>query len=115
VPVAIATDCNPGSSPTLSLLAMMNMACRLFGLSPEESLAGTTRVAAQALGLASDRGTLEAEQRTDMVLSEISEPAELSYWLGGNPAVDVIVGGQSQRIHQSTQTTFITTDGENPQ
>ncbi|TFG86255.1 MAG: imidazolonepropionase [Chromatiales bacterium] len=94
VPMAIATDCNPGSSPSLSLLLMMNMGCHLFHLTPEECLAGVTRCAAQALGLEGDRGTLTTGKRADMVAWKISEPAELSYWLGHNPMVNVMAGGR---------------------
>lgn len=94
VPIAIATDCNPGSSPALSLLLMMNMACHLFRMTPEECLAGVTRCAARALGLESDRGTIEAGKRADLVTWDISEPAELSYWMGHNPMVSVIADGK---------------------
>lgn len=84
VPIAISTDCNPGSSPCTSLLLMLNMACTLFRLTPEEALAGVTRNAAQALGLA-DRGTLAAGQRADFLLWDVAYPAELSYAIGRNP------------------------------
>ena len=83
VPMAVATDCNPGTSPATSLLLMLNMACTLFRLTPEEALAGVTRHAARALGLA-DRGTLAAGQRADLALWDIAAPAELGYWIGGN-------------------------------
>jgi imidazolonepropionase len=92
VPIAIATDCNPGSSPAVSLLLMLNMACTLFRLTPEEALAGVTRNAARALGL-DDRGTLEAGKVADFVVWDISHPAELSYWMGANPARRVVRGG----------------------
>jgi len=97
VPMAVSTDCNPGSSPTLSILTMMNMACRLFGLTPDEALAGVTRTAARALGLADECGTLEPGKRADMVAWNIDDPAELSYWLGGNPVAQMIVGGEILR------------------
>jgi imidazolonepropionase len=93
VPMAIATDCNPGSSPALSLTQMMNMACQLFALAPEECLAGVTRHAARALGLAADRGTLEVGKRADFATWRVAEPAELSYWISGCRAVEVVVGG----------------------
>jgi imidazolonepropionase len=92
VPIAIASDCNPGSSPAVSLLLMLNMACTLFRLTPEEALAGVTRNAARALGLA-DRGTLEAGKAADFVVWDISHPAELSYWIGANPARTVVRNG----------------------
>jgi len=92
VPIAIASDCNPGSSPALSLLLMVNMACTLFRLTPVEALAGVTRNAARALGLG-DRGTLEVGKRADMALWRIGRPAELAYWLGGNPCVGVVRRG----------------------
>ena len=92
VPIAIATDCNPGTSPTTSLLLMVNMACTLFRLTPEEALAGVTRNAARALGLA-DRGVLAAGTRADIALFDIAEPAELAYRFGSNPCVGVIRGG----------------------
>jgi imidazolonepropionase len=84
VPVAIATDCNPGSSPCTSLLLMLNMACTLFRLTPQEALAGVTRNAARALGLG-DRGVLAAGMRADFVLWDVREPAQLAYSMGFNP------------------------------
>ncbi len=93
VPIAVASDCNPGTSPAGSLLLMMNLACTLFDLTPEEALAGTTRNAARALGLA-DRGTLAAGQRADLALWAIETPAELSYRIGGNPCVGIVRGGR---------------------
>ncbi len=82
VPMAVSTDCNPGTSPTASLLLMLNMACNLFGLTPEEALAGATRNAARALGLADRIGTLEAGKDADLVLWRPRDPAELVYWVG---------------------------------
>ncbi|WP_205964561.1 imidazolonepropionase [Ramlibacter agri] len=93
VPIAISTDCNPGSSPCSSLLLMLNMACTLFRLTPEEALAGVTREAARALGL-TDRGTLAAGQRADFVLWDVAHPAHLSYAFGSNPRLQTIQGGQ---------------------
>jgi imidazolonepropionase len=84
VPIAVSTDCNPGTSPCTSLLLMLNMACTLFRLTPQEALAGITRNAAKALGLA-DRGVLAAGLRADFVLWDAASPAELSYALGANP------------------------------
>jgi imidazolonepropionase len=93
VPMAISTDCNPGSSPCTSLLLMLNMACTLFRLTPEEALAGVTRHAAAALGLR-DRGVLAAGMRADFVLWGVERPAELSYAIGANPRLQTVFKGQ---------------------
>ncbi|RBI87578.1 imidazolonepropionase [Rhodosalinus halophilus] len=93
VPMALATDCNPGSSPLTSLLLTMNMACTFFRLTPEEALAGVTKQAARALGL-SDRGTLAEGQRADLAVWDVEEPAELAYRIGFNPLHRRIVGGR---------------------
>ncbi|MCS6780289.1 MAG: imidazolonepropionase [Geminicoccaceae bacterium] len=85
VPMAVATDCNPGTSPLLSLLLAMNMAATLFRLTVVECLLGVTRHAAKALGLADDRGTLEPGKRADLALWSIERPAELVYTIGGRP------------------------------
>lgn len=82
VPIAIATDCNPGTSPLLSPTLTMNMASTLFGLTPEEALAGMTINAARALGLAHDVGSLEAGKAADLCVWAIDDLAELSYWIG---------------------------------
>ena len=95
VPIAIATDCNPGSSPTASLPLMINMACVLFRLTPAEALAGATKHAARALGLA-DRGALAAGLRGDVALWDVAEPAELAYWIGGNHCAGVVRAGVVQ-------------------
>lgn len=95
VPIAIATDCNPGSSPLTSLLLAMNMACTLFGLTPEEALAGVTRNAAKALGLESEIGTISPGKRAELAVWNIAEPAELSYRIGFNPLHQVIIGGEA--------------------
>ncbi len=87
VSLAVATDCNPGTSPCTSLLLAMNMACTLFGLTPEEALAGVTRNAARALGLLESVGTIEAGKRADLAMWRIERPAQLSYGLGANPCV----------------------------
>jgi len=92
VPIAIASDLNPGTSPLLSLRLAMSMACTLFRMTPEEALRGTTVNAAQALGLA-DRGTLEHGKRADFVVWNIERPADLCYWIGGALARRVCVGG----------------------
>ena len=94
VPIALASDCNPGSSPATSLLLMLNMACTLFGLTPEEALAGVTAHAARALGLERDRGTLEVGKRADLALWRIGTPAELAYWLGLAPLEIVLKDGR---------------------
>ncbi len=91
--MAIATDANPGSSPIVSLLIVLNMACTLFSLTPAEALAGVTRNAALALGLGDDRGTLEVGKRADFVLWDIQHPAELVYMMGANPCASVIKNG----------------------
>lgn len=96
VPLAIATDHNPGTSPTLSLRLMLNMACTLFGFTPEEALRGVTVNAAHALGL-TDRGRLAQGLRADFVAWDLEHPAELAYWLGGNPCSRVVCGG-AQRL-----------------
>jgi imidazolonepropionase len=96
VPMAVATDCNPGSSPCTSLLLALNMACTLFGLTPEEAVSGATRHAARALGLQDEVGTLEVGKRADFALWDIDRPAELCYGLGTNPCVGVVHRGKSR-------------------
>ncbi|MDK3073484.1 imidazolonepropionase [Sedimentitalea sp. JM2-8] len=91
VPIALATDLNPGSSPMNSLLLAMNMGCTLFRLTPEEALRGVTAHAARALGLA-DAGTLAAGQRADLAIWDVEHPAELSYRIGFNPLHDRLFG-----------------------
>ena len=93
VPMALSTDCNPGSSPCTSLLLMLNMACTLFRFTPEEALTGVTRHAAQALGLA-DRGVLAPGMRADFVLWQVQHPAALAYAMGANPLRDTVFKGQ---------------------
>ncbi|MCK0069004.1 imidazolonepropionase [Kordiimonas laminariae] len=90
VDMALATDANPGSSPVQSLQLMLHMGCTLFGLTPEEAIAGITRNAAKALGLQDDRGTLEAGKRADILLFDIETPAELCYWVGGQIPSEII-------------------------
>jgi imidazolonepropionase len=92
VPIALATDCNPGTSPVLALPAVMNLACVLFGLTPQESVAATTRNAARALGLA-DRGELREGLRCDLAFWDAASPAELCYWLGASPCARVVAAG----------------------
>ena len=93
VPMAVATDCNPGTSPLLSMRQAMQLACTHFRLTPEEALRGATVHAARALGLA-DRGVLRAGMRADFVRWDIGHPSELGYWLGGRLAAAVHAGGR---------------------
>jgi len=93
VPMALASDCNPGSSPLVSLLMTMNMGCTLFRLTPEEALAGVTTHAARALGL-TDRGRIAAGQRADLAIWDVEHPSELAYRIGYNPLSARIHGGR---------------------
>jgi imidazolonepropionase len=95
VPVALATDCNPGSAPVTSLLLMLNMGCTLFRLTPEEALAGITRNAARALGLGASHGTLEVGKAADFAVWDIERPAELAYRVGFNPLAYAVRNGAS--------------------
>ncbi len=94
MPIALATDCNPGTSPATSLLLMANMACVLFRLTPEEALAGITRNAARALGMAADAGTIAAGKYADLVLWDVEHPVELTYAIGANPANTIVRHGE---------------------
>ena len=96
VPMAVASDLNPGTSPLRSLRIAMNMACTLFGLTPLEALRGVTTHAARALGL-DDRGRLQPGLRADLVLWDAQTPAELSYWLGGDLTAAVFAGGMRRK------------------
>ena len=98
VPIAIATDCNPGSSPATSLLLMLNMACTLFRMTPEEALLGVTRHGAQALGLQDSRGTLEVGKVADLCVWDIESPAELAYRIGFNPLVTSVKDGRDVEL-----------------
>jgi imidazolonepropionase len=96
VPMAVATDCNPGTSPVLSATLMLSMACTLFGLTPEEALAGMTVNAARALGLAKETGTVTVGKSADLCIWEIGRPAELAYWVGHpGPARRIVAGEDS--------------------
>lgn len=95
VAMALASDLNPGTSPVTSLLTVLNMGVTLFELSPEEALAGLTREAARALGVATKTGTIEAGKRADLAVWDIGHPAELSYWLGKRLCHHRILGGYS--------------------
>lgn len=94
VPMALASDFNPGSSPLCSTLLMLNMGCTLFGLTPEEALAGVTRHGARALGLQERVGQIRVGMEADLVLWEIDEPAELAWQYGCNPCREVMKHGQ---------------------
>jgi imidazolonepropionase len=93
VPIALATDCNPGTSPMTSILLAMNMACTLWRMSPAAALAGCTVHAARALGLHAEIGTLEVGKRADFALWDIARPADLAYAIGFNPCRAVVNGG----------------------
>ena len=96
VPMAIATDCNPGTSPCTSILTMMNMACTLFRMTPEEALAGATCHAAAALGL-DDRGTLEAGKRADLAIWDVGHPSHLAWQIAGLRPRAVVFEGRVRR------------------
>lgn len=98
IPMAVATDCNPGTSPVCSLLTAMTMACTEFGLTPGEALEGTTRNAAKALGLESETGTLEEGKRADLAVWNVGDPAELAYWIGADLLEDRYLGGHSDKF-----------------
>lgn len=93
VPMAVATDCNPGTSPMTSLLLALNMACTLWRLTPREALLGATAHAARALGLQDEIGTLAVGKRADLALWDIARPADLAYAIGMNPCRAVVSGG----------------------
>jgi len=97
VAMAIATDSNPGSSPALSLLLMLSMACTFFRFTPEEALRGVTVNAARALRLSASHGTIEAGKAADLAVFDIARPAELAYWIGGNPCRGVLQAGRWSR------------------
>ncbi|MGI9302622.1 MAG: imidazolonepropionase [Gammaproteobacteria bacterium] len=98
VPMALAPDCNPGSSPVTSLLLMLSMACTFFGLTSEEALAGVTCNGARALGMAGTHGTLEPGKVADFVLWDIDEPAQLAYNVGLNRRAQTVYGGKPVAI-----------------
>ena len=92
VPIAIATDCNPGSSPLTSILLCMNMSCTLFRMTPEEALCGVTIVAAQALGIGDEVGTIEVGKKAELAVWNVDQPAELAYRAGFNPLEEIVIG-----------------------
>jgi imidazolonepropionase len=96
VPLAVATDCNPGTSPLVSLRTAMTLATDLFDMTPAECLAGVTSNAARALGL-DDRGVLAVGKRADLAIWDIGHPQELSYWIGTNELVELFVAGRPVR------------------
>jgi imidazolonepropionase len=99
VPLAVGSDLNPGTSPFASLRLAMNMACVLFGLTPEEALAGVTREAAKALGRADQLGTLAAGRRADFLVWDVGHPAEIVCQLGVNPLRERVVRGRVEHVH----------------
>jgi imidazolonepropionase len=94
VPMALATDCNPGTSPLTSLLLVMNMGATLFRMTVAESLAGVTREGARALGLLAETGTIQAGKWCDLAIWDVEQPAELVYWMGFNPLHSRVWRGQ---------------------
>jgi imidazolonepropionase len=94
VPMAVATDCNPGTSPLVSLPLAMHLACTRFGLSVDEALAGVTTNAARALGLAGEAGVIAPGARADLVVWDAERPAQIVYWLGAAPVHAVIRRGR---------------------
>jgi len=103
VPMAVATDLNPGSSPLASILTAMNLACVHFGLTPEESLLGVTVNGARTLGVLSSKGTLEKGKMADLAFWEIDHPRELSYWVGKNPCVGSVKDGEFRSVNSLRQ------------
>jgi imidazolonepropionase len=94
VPIAVASDCNPGTSPICSLRIAMMLAARQFRLTPAECLAGVTRNAARALGL-DDRGTLEVGKRADLAVWDMAHPRDLAYWIGTPQLAELMIHGQT--------------------
>ena len=97
--MAVATDLNPGSSPLLDPGMALSLACLLFGLTPEEALAGMTRHGARALGLSDEVGTLEPGKRADLALWSVDHPAELAYWMGSDACWRVVLEGRLAEAH----------------
>jgi imidazolonepropionase len=102
IPIAVATDCNPGTSPLVSLPLALNMACTLLGLTPEEALTGATRNAARALGIAASTGTVTPGKRADLVVWDAAEPAEIAYGLGTNLVHSIVRHGRTKGARSLT-------------
>ncbi len=100
VPMAVATDCTPGTSPVLSATLMLSMACTLFGLTPDEAIAGMTREGARALGLLDEVGTIAPGKAADLCVWRVGRPAELCYWIGLPGPEKRIVAGVDAPVHQ---------------
>lgn len=94
IPMAVATDCNPGTSPSTSPLLALNMACTLFRLTPEEALHGMTAIAARALGIHKETGTIEVGKSADLAVWEIDNPSELAYWMGADLLLTRYLAGE---------------------
>jgi imidazolonepropionase len=94
VPMAVATDCNPGTSPVVSLPLAMHMACTRFGLTVAEAIAGATGHAARALGLAGEAGSITPGARADLVVWDADHPAQIVYWVGLDPVAAVLKRGR---------------------
>jgi imidazolonepropionase len=101
IPLAVATDSNPGTSPCTSILLALSMGCTLFGLTPDEALAGATRNAARALGILEDVGTIEVGKRADLAFWRIERPAQLCYGLGANPCAAVMHRGKMRDAREA--------------
>ncbi len=99
VGMAVATDCNPGTSPLTSLLLAMSLACTLFRMTPAEALAGTTRHAARALGLELELGTISAGLAADLAVWDVASPVELAYWLGQSRLHSSYLAGRLDACH----------------
>ena len=97
VPIAVASDLNPGTSPIVSLQVNMHLACTLFKLTPTEVLRGVTVNAARALGLQHDHGSLAVGQRADWCVWAVAQPAELCYWMGGVKPERIVSGGRERK------------------
>ena len=97
VPIAVASDLNPGTSPIVSLQANMHLACTLFRLTPTEVLRGVTVNAARALGLQNDRGTLAVGMRADWCVWAVAQPSELCYWMGGVKPERIVASGRERK------------------